>query len=424
MSGTVELDLAALVACDVGHAGPDELSTMLEYSRRVRGWLDRFDAAAAARLQELYQQGSGMPAADELSRNQGCSAAEGRKRERRSKTLGKTTQFGDALADGTVTAEHVDALANATARLDESLTEQFFGHESDLLAKATTSTPEQFSRHCRNLATKLERDEGLARNERQRRETCLSRTIDRDGMYALRGRFHPELGERIWKAIDHEVAAMVAQTGDREADRNRLAAEALGNLVSGGHQASRAVEADIVLVADLATVLHGEHDHTLCETHSGVPLPPESLRRLLCNGTVHPVIVGADGVPLNVGRSQRLANRAQRRALRAMYRSCAVDHCDVPFGRCEIHHILPFELGGRTDLHNLLPLCSRHHHLVHELGWRLDLSPDRTLTIRRPDGTVDSVSEVQIRPTSRTWHETIDECQRARQRLRALQRAG
>jgi hypothetical protein len=107
-----------------------------------------------------------------------------------------------------------------------------------------------------------------------------------------------------------------------------------------------------------------------------------------------------------------------------MYRSCAIDHCDVPFGRCEIHHILPFELGGRTDLHNLLPLCSRHHHLVHELGWRLDLSRDRTLTIRRPDGTVDSVSEIQIRPTTRIWNETVDNCQRVRQRLRALQRTG
>jgi len=149
----------------------------------------------------LKISGMGMPAADELSRNQGCSAAEGRKRERRSKTLGKTSQFGDALADGSVTAEHVDALANATARLDESLAEQFFGHESDLLAKATASTPEQFSRHCRNLVTKLERDERLARNERQRRDTCLTRKIDRDGMYTIHGRFHPELGERIWKAI-------------------------------------------------------------------------------------------------------------------------------------------------------------------------------------------------------------------------------
>lgn len=35
---------------------------------------------------------------------------------------------------------------------------------------------------------------------------------------------------------------------------------------------------------------------------------------------------------------------------------------------------------------NLIPVCSRHHHTIHDFGWRLDLSPDRTLTIRRPGG--------------------------------------
>jgi hypothetical protein len=67
-----------------------------------------------------------------------------------------------------------------------------------------------------------------------------------------------------------------------------------------------------------------------------------------------------------------------------MYRTCAAPECDVPFHRCEIHHIHWFEHGGPTDLSNLIPLCSRHHHLVHELGWHLHLAPDRTLTITAP----------------------------------------
>lgn len=85
----------------------------------------------------------------------------------------------------------------------------------------------------------------------------------------------------------------------------------------------------------------------------------------------------------------------QRRALRAMYRTCAFGNCDVHVGQCEIHHALPFELGGRTDLDNLSPLCARHRHVVHELGWKLDLAPDRHLTIRQPDGTVYSVESMQ-----------------------------
>ena len=98
-------------------------------------------------------------------------------------------------------------------------------------------------------------------------------------------------------------------------------------------------------------------------------------------------MLGADGEALAVGREQRVANRAQRRALRAMYRTCAHPHCDIAFDHCQIHHVIPWERFGLTDLENLLPLCSKHHHLVHEGRWRLTLQPDRTITLHRPDRT-------------------------------------
>jgi hypothetical protein len=416
------LDLAALLACDVSRLGTADTITNLGRVRRLRGFLDRIEADLSNRTNELYKEGRGAPASDVLSRNQNVSASEGRRRERRAKALAKTKQFGDALAAGQVSAEHTDALANATAKLDDKLTGQFFERESELLAKATSSTPEQFSRHCHELVRRLERDEGLARNAQQRRDTRLTRKIGHDGMYHLHGVFHPELGAEIWKALDHEVAALLTASGDREADRTHLAAEALGNLVTGGHQAVRPIEADVLVITDQRTIVEGTHVDSVCETDHGVPLPPETVRRLCCNGRITPIFVGADGVPLNLGRTQRFANRAQRRALRAMYRSCGFGKCDVPFGLCEIHHVLPFELGGLTDLANLIPLCARHHHLVHELGWRLDLAPDRQLTIRQPDGTVYSIESMQIRPTSRTARDMHDTCRRARERVLALQR--
>ena len=416
------LDLAALLACDVNGLGPADTITNLHRVRRLRGFLDRIEADLTNHSNELYEDGQGAPAADVLSRNQNVSAAEGRRRERRAKALAKTKAFGEALAEGKVSAEHADALANATAKLDDKLTEQFFEREPDLLAKATASTPEQFSRHCHQLATKLERDEGLARNAQQRRETRVTRKIGHDGMYHLHGVFHPELGARIWKALDHEVATLVSGSENREGDRSHLAAEALGNLVTGGHQAVRPIEADVLVIADQRTLDEGNHDDSVCETDQGVPLPPETVRRLCCNGRITPIIVGADGVPLNLGRTQRLANRAQRRALRAMYRTCAFSGCDVPFGQCEVHHIRPFELGGLTDLDNMIPLCARHHHVVHELGWKLELAPDRQLTIRQPDGTIYAVESIQIRSTSRTARDLHRACQLARERVLALRR--
>ena len=115
-------------------------------------------------------------------------------------------------------------------------------------------------------------------------------------------------------------------------------------------------------------------------------LPVETVRRWACIGKVTPVIVGADGVRLFLGRETRLANRAQRRALRAFYRTCAL--CDTPFEHTQIHHLTYYGLEqGLTDIDNLVPLCRRHHHLAHEGGWKLQLAADRTLTITKPDGS-------------------------------------
>ena len=88
------------------------------------------------------------------------------------------------------------------------------------------------------------------------------------------------------------------------------------------------------------------------------------------------------------GREKRVATRAQRRALRALYRCCAVPGCSVPFDRLRMHHIVWWENGGLTDLANLLPVCSRHHHAIHDHGWIVQLGPNRELTISRPDGQV------------------------------------
>ena len=267
---------------------------------------------------------------------------------------------------------------------------------------------ERFARSCRDRARKLERDAGLERNRRQRKQTFLSRkTNPATGMVEGRFAFHPELAEQVFGPVDREVTAMITegeQSGDpdcvnRTVDRSRLAAEALGRLVTAGNGEARQPVADIAYIVDEHTATTGElHDHSVCETGSGLPVPPSSIRRGMCNGRITPIIVDGDGNALDAGRTIRHANRHQRRALRAMYRTCAIGDCDVPFDRCEIHHIVPWELGGSTDLANLVPVCSRHHHLIHELGWRLDLHPDRTLTVTDRDGQALFESEPDVPP--------------------------
>ena len=420
MSHAPHADLATVLGCDVAALGLAELVAVLAPVRRLNGLLDHFEAAVNNRISELHEQRRSAPVSDVLTRNTNVSAKEAARRARRAKALANTKAFGEALSRGEIGAEHADVLADLTAKLDDDVKASFFDQDPSLTSKAATSSPEQFARHCRSVIARLERDQGITRNQQQRRDTYLSLSVQRDGMHRISGLLHPQLGAQVMRALDREVATLAADNPDA-LDRGQLTAQALGHLVSGGHQAERPLEAEILVLCDHTTVTHGLHDHSVCETDSGAILPPETIRRLCCNGRITPILL-VDGVPVNVGREQRLANRPQRRALRAIYRTCGFAGCETPFNRCEIHHVLPWELGGVTDLANLLPLCSRHHHLVHELGWRLELAPDRLLTIRQPDGTIFATEPIQIRSTQRGYCELHDQTERARQRLATLQR--
>ncbi len=98
-----------------------------------------------------------------------------------------------------------------------------------------------------------------------------------------------------------------------------------------------------------------------------VEVPTRVLAELADTADLHAVIV-RNGVVLHapgeltLGRTTRLANRAQRRALRGLYRCCAIPGCSVAYDRCKLHHIIWWRHGGRTDLDNLLPRLRRPPH--------------------------------------------------------------
>ena len=146
---------------------------------------------------------------------------------------------------------------------------------------------------------------------------------------------------------------------------------------------------ELLALIDVATLTDGLHDNSVCELDDGTATPVATVRRLACDAGIIPIVLGGDGVVLDVGRSRRLATDDQRRALRAMYRTCGIGHCDVPFDRCEIHHLDEWDAhNGDTNLDRLIPACCRHHHLAHEGGWQLRLDPDsRELVVFLPDGT-------------------------------------
>ena len=104
----------------------------------------------------------------------------------------------------------------------------------------------------------------------------------------------------------------------------------------------------------------------------GGTLSPESLRMLCCDAAVIPVAPGCGrGQPLDVGRLTRTIPDGLRRAVTARDGGCA--RCGRPPSWCEVHHIIPWEHGGPTAIHNTVMVCRACHRLVHHSGWDVRL---------------------------------------------------
>ena len=108
------------------------------------------------------------------------------------------------------------------------------------------------------------------------------------------------------------------------------------------------------------------------------------------------MVLGPDGLPLDVGRSKRVVPPHLRRAVELRDRHCVFAGCRAPTSWCDVHHLLEWINGGQTSLDNSALLCERHHTKAHH-GFRIDRQPDGRWRTYRPDGT-----EILIHPPLRT----------------------
>ncbi|SDR99497.1 HNH endonuclease signature motif containing protein [Agrococcus carbonis] len=106
-------------------------------------------------------------------------------------------------------------------------------------------------------------------------------------------------------------------------------------------------------------------ERTLTIEHTNCLLPIERIDQVLCHADVQQLVVDGDGHPLALGRTQRLFTRAQKRALARRDKGCRVPGCGMPVAWCETHHIVPWQLGGPTDVDNGILVCNYHHHEIH-----------------------------------------------------------
>lgn len=107
----------------------------------------------------------------------------------------------------------------------------------------------------------------------------------------------------------------------------------------------------------------------LGSTAAGTLLGPETVRKLACDAGVVPVMLGAEGEVLELGRKVRFFTEGQVRAMWLRDGGCSFPGCTVPASWCDGHHLWHWADGGPTDLDHGALLCGRHHDVVHRKGY-------------------------------------------------------
>ncbi|HEY0521724.1 MAG TPA: DUF222 domain-containing protein [Ilumatobacteraceae bacterium] len=381
-----------LASADIGGASAECCTRVLQDFSRVIAWAEAGKIRAAQRLAVLAAASPSISPEHVVASATRVSIGQGMQTFKRSAAIDAMPAFGDALADGALSAAHVDVIAGAIGKLDD-VEQQLFAQRSEFLAGvAGRTTPPEFARTVRNEMLRCQRGDGVDRLARQQRATYLKTWVDNaSGMWCLHGEFDPESGATLHSRLIRTIEKLFHATTPENAPtdpldkQHHLRALALVAMTNGN--GAQAGGIDMSILIDATTLTSGHHSGTVIDCGLPIELPIETIRRMACTAEVTPIIVGADGVRLHLGDTTRLANRAQRRALRAMYRGCAVPGCCVAWDYVVIHHVAYFRNRGPTDIGNLLPLCTKHHHLAHEGGWKFALSADRVLTIDRPDGS-------------------------------------
>lgn len=243
----------------------------------------------------------------------------------------------------------------------------------------------------------LKRAHDLADLEERHKRRRLNWRWDGDGMLVISGRFSPEDGAAILAALESVRPEVAAATDSQEeaparvgpaVDADSMVALALLVLEHAPSTTADAATHVVNLHVELSDLLENPED-TGGRIEDGPSVHPETLRRLCCDSAAVVVAhhrAGRAGTSMDIGRNSRVIPRRLRRALALRDRGCAFPGCGATrfLHRHHVHHWIR---GGKTELSNLISVCTFHHRLVHEGGFEAIGDGLGAFEFRRPDGT-------------------------------------
>jgi len=351
---------------------PDALIEALDASHReaCRAQRHLLSLIVEADRRETWRDSGARDLAHWLSIRYGVSWWKARRWIVAGYALQALPQLSEALASGALGLDKVVELA----RFADAET------EGDLIAWAGRVSVGAI-RHRGDVWARSEREDIV---DAERARTLSWWWLEEERRLGLHAELPAAQGAIVVRAIQRmadRVPTMPGEDDDWFTEARR--ADALVALCSA-HLASDPDpdRATVVVHAQLAGLEGGSGG---CEIEGGPAIHPDTVRRLLCNGRVRTVVEDAAGQVLGVGRLSREPSVWMLRQVRYRDRECRFPACGAR-QFTEAHHVKWWRHGGRTDLDNLVLICSFHHRLVHEHGWTLRRDPDGSLRWFDPGG--------------------------------------
>ncbi|CAN5192529.1 HNH endonuclease signature motif containing protein [soil metagenome] len=412
-------ELAVALAADV--YAPADLPGLLERVGLVRRLADAVGADLAGEVDELSPGGDGSlalllaekSAVDVVATRAGIDPTDardwcrvGRAIRPRLSLQGEvlppdSPQIARAVASGDLGVSRASRVLAALGEVSPFVSpEKLAGLERVLVAHAATLTSRDLNRLCRSLPDIFDPDGSEHREDLLRPKAGVRIRQLTEGLTQAIVTMHPEAAGFLLSALDARTAPRRTPAFETEIDAvdplrddRPLAQRRLDALVaiareslSGdtGQVAGTSVTMVVTVALDaLQSGLGGA-----CIEGVDQPISAATARRLAAHADLIPAVLGSTSEPLDVGFTQRLATSAQRRALGIRDQGCLWPGCQAPPGWCEVAHIAPWKLGGRTDLDNLALLCAFHHRRFDHDGWRLERQGSERFLI--PPSHVDS----------------------------------
>jgi hypothetical protein len=366
-----------------GFAQLQRISEMVE-AKRLR-WLADQDRRAS------FRRDGYLSSAEWLADRFGLARGTAKQQVRVATALEEMPDARDAFQAGEVSSSAVRVLVAAR----EAHPEAFSAQEPALIEQAQAKSVEELRRMMAEWSHTVDGQDSVRRGEALKARRWLNACSTVTGMVRVDGELDPEGGEALLTALQAMVDADLRSGGGADlrtpAQRRADALSALARryLDTQDRPTVAGERPHITVTVDMET-LRGQSNgkgSRPCELDHVGTVPVETARRLACDASILPVVMGGPSEPLDVGRRTPVVPAGLHRAVVLRDRGCRFPRCTRPHAWCDAHHVVHWADGGKTALSNLLLMCRPHHTLVHEAGFGLRMVDGKPV-FRRPDGSV------------------------------------